>query len=82
MSVFYLLLLQAAGDEMGYNQELKYADMKVGEKVPVVYDSTNPNKAYKDTIWGIWKMPILIFLFQIASFVVCLTKPDAGDRWT
>lgn len=65
----------SAGSSRGHNRPLKEADYRVGENVPVVYDPNKPTKAYEDSFFGVWGVPIMLLFFQIISFFTSLTEP-------
>ena len=65
----------SSGSSRGHNQPDSYARLKMGESVPIIYDPKNPAKAYEDTIWGVWGVPIMLFFGQICSFLISISQP-------
>lgn len=61
-----------AGSCRGSNQSLSYASYGVGASVEVVYDPSKPSRAYRNTFFGVWGTPIMIFAFQVSSFFASL----------
>ena len=70
----------SAGTARGYNQPLSRASRRVSDGVPVVYDPNKPTKAYEDSVWGVWGMPIILAMFQVASFFSSLCEPKGRRR--
>ena len=64
----------STGEKRNHNQPVSYSRIKRGEAVPVVYSSANPEKAYEDTLFGVWGGPIVMFMFQISTFFASLTE--------
>jgi hypothetical protein len=58
----------SAGRKRGSNQSISYSRLAPGQNVPVVYDPKKPQKAYEDTLWGVWGTPIILFFGQIITF--------------
>jgi hypothetical protein len=67
-------LTVSAGSTRGQDRPISNASKRVNQSVAVVYDPDNPAKAYEDTLFGVWGVPILIFIFQIAAMIGSLTK--------
>jgi hypothetical protein len=59
----------SAGSCRGSNQSLSNASYGIGAKVEVVYDPDKPSRAYPNTFFGVWGTPIMVFAFQISSFL-------------
>lgn len=68
-----------AGQRRGIEQPIKYASLIVGERVQAIYDSRDPARVYKDTLWGVWDVPIMIFIVFIVG-VISYVVPNVIHR--
>ncbi len=57
-----------AGHSRGYDKPISLAKLKIKDRVAVIYNPHNPNKAYEDSFMGVWGTPIIIFMVQISTF--------------
>jgi hypothetical protein len=71
----YHTLEVSAGSARDYYQPLSRASLRVGSVVSVVYDPSNPKRAYNDSLWGVWGMPIMIAMFQLSSLLASMSEP-------
>ncbi len=65
----------SAGSARGSNQPKNRARPAADQKVPVVYDPKNPGKAYEDSIWGVWGVPISLLIAHLISLFTSLSEP-------
>jgi hypothetical protein len=70
----------SAGTARGYDQPLSRASRRVSDGVWVVYNPNKPTKAYEDSVWGVWGMPIVLALFQLTSLLVSISEPKGKRR--
>lgn len=55
----------SAGSVRGHDRPISAADHRFHEQVQVAYDSRQPSRAYRDTLWDIWGAPLITFFVQI-----------------
>lgn len=55
----------SSSDGYRYSGFNRMSGIKIGAKVPIIYDSYDPRYAFRDTFWSIWKTP---FMFVVALF--------------
>lgn len=67
-----------AGRTRGHNQSVEHASYRSWDQVELLYDSRRPQRAYRDTTWDIWHVPILMLLVQIAAFIASMNDKDRG----
>ncbi len=64
-----------AGNAKGSDQPLDRSELKIGDSVPLIYDSRNPSKGFKDNLAEVWIMPVFAFMAQLALLVASLLEP-------
>lgn len=57
---------------------------KVGEKVPVIYEESNPDKAAVDRVWGYWVswkeiLSCIVIYFLLLQLSLAMTKNPAPE---
>lgn len=65
-----------------------FLQYKVGEKVPVIYEESNPEKAAVDRVWGYWicwkellgSLVIYFLLFQLSLAMVKNPVPESKEE--
>lgn len=70
----------SAGSARGHDVSTASASRRVGQAVPIVYDPKSPTRAYEDTTWGVWGVPIMSLIFQIVTFFMSFLEPK-GRRF-
>jgi hypothetical protein len=58
-----------AGSMKGHDQPVANAYYAPDDIVPVAYSRRNPQWAYRDEVFDIWRAPIMTFAIQVALFI-------------
>jgi hypothetical protein len=69
----------SAGSSRGRARPISAADRFQGQAVHVVYDRTNPVRAYEDTFWGVWNWIIILFGAQLGTLGVSFLEPKGAS---
>ena len=64
----------SAGSARGHNQPATRARVRKDGPVPVVYAPDQPDRAYEDTLFGVWGAPLMAGFAQIATFLGSLAE--------
>jgi hypothetical protein len=48
-----------AGSISRHNQPTTFADYRVGDRIPLIYNTFSPSEAYRYAFWDIWGLPLL-----------------------
>ena len=64
----------SAGSARGHNQPASSARVRKGGPVSVVYAPDQPTRAYENTLFGVWGVPLLAGFAQIATFLGSLVE--------
>jgi len=65
----------SSGSTRGSDKPTSNARLKIGAAVPVVYSPKDPSKAYEDSLWGVWAIPIFLFVGHLAALVASFMEP-------
>ena len=60
-------IVVSAGSTRGHDQSIANASRRKGEKVGVVYSPSDPERAYENSLWGVWGAPLMAGFVQIAT---------------
>ena len=71
----------SAGSKRGYDYDISGATYRQGQNVPVVFDPKNPDKAYEDSFFGVWAMPVITGFFQVITLLSSFFQPRQRRRY-
>lgn len=67
----------AAGRCTGHNQPLSCANFQINDKIPVIYDPSDPSKTYENTFFAVWKKPLIALLISICALIASFFDPQS-----
>lgn len=68
-----------AGSTRGHDQPVTFAEYRVGDSVPVLFDPSNPWKAIRDRFWDKWGATGAVLVIGLFSYVGFLREEDTGQ---
>ena len=73
-------ILVSAGSARGHGQPVERAVPNVGDRLEVVYSTETPSRAYQNTLFGVWGVPLMAGFFHVATMIGSLTE-GRRRRW-
>jgi len=63
----------SAGDARGFNRPAAEARYRIGQAVPMLFNPRNPAESYPNRAADLWRVPLMILLFQVMLMVGSFT---------
>lgn len=71
-----------AGDARGHDRPLTDARHKVGEAVPIVFDSSRPEEIFRDKLSDVWATPLGWLFFLVGALAASLRREEPDEPVT
>lgn len=67
-----------AGTARGYDQPITLAQYRDWDSVPIVYDSRDAYRAYRDTVEDVWGTPLAALFFHVVTLFGSFSEHRRG----
>lgn len=71
----------SSGSRRGHDQPSTYSRLPIGKSVSILYDPNDPSKAFENTTWGVWGIPLMLLFGQLITFVISLMEPRPKSKF-